>query len=194
MRIVLTFLISLLFFTACSEPEFVNPDKSSFIYFTPASKHIPEDEQVRVVLVAEPKRTDGLISCNVKDMDIREFFQLLSEESGMRFGIQNDLDFKVTLKVDDKPWKDVMWDIIEEFKLTPTFYESPEQVEVFRYIPQGKRIDWRTIFQIFGNLSFVGIVALLYTLAKRRVAPRILRGDKERLQEKDWWHAGEKKK
>jgi len=65
----------------------------------------------------EPKYTGELISLNLKDVDLKDFFRLIHEVSGLNIIIDSNVSGTVTLVLDDVPWDQALDIVLKNYGL-----------------------------------------------------------------------------
>lgn len=89
----------------------VNPPLDAAQSQTPATAAAPQEK---------PKYTGEPISVNLKDVDLKDFFRLIHEISGLNIIIDPDVQGKVTLVLDGVPWDQALDIVLKNNRLDKT--------------------------------------------------------------------------
>src|SRR5262249_56002468 len=77
----------------------------------------PTAPQVPTAPTAIPQYQGELISIDIKDYDIKDFFRLISEISGLNVVLDPNVSGTVTLKLTDVPWDQALDVVLKNYQL-----------------------------------------------------------------------------
>src|SRR5262249_7937271 len=83
----------------------------------PVTSVLPTAPQVPTTPTPIPQYQGDLISIDIKDYDIKDFFRLISEISGLNVVLDPNVGGTVTLKLTDVPWDQALDVVLKNYQL-----------------------------------------------------------------------------